>query len=96
MQSDRYCPCLLLKQYSEIRATYAVEKETFFIFRDKSPVKPRHVRQVLRTALHEIGLDINLYDTHSLSIGRASDLMKQGVNIEQIKFFGRWKSNAIF
>ena len=42
------------------------------------------------------GLESHLYNTHSLHIGRASDLSKMGANVEKIKHVGRWKSNAVY
>ena len=96
MDIKRYCPFVLLKHYSHLRGKYKNSTEKFFIFRDGTAVKPRHMRGILRAAISDIGLDPNVYDTHSLRIGRATNLMKQGVGIEQIKFFGRWKSNAVF
>ena len=41
------------------------------------PVNPEHVRTVLREAIKALGLDPLLYDTHSLRIGRASDMFNK-------------------
>ena len=41
-------------------------------------------------------LDYKNYDTHSLQIGRATDLFKMGVPVEDIKKAGRWVSNSVF
>ena len=53
-------------------------------------------RQLLRKMLPSFGLNAELYDMHSLRIGRASDLIKQNYSIEQVKRMGRWKSNAVY
>ena len=53
-------------------------------------------RQLLRKMLSSFGLNAELYDMHSLRIGRASDLIKQNYSIEQVKRMGRWKSNAVY
>ena len=67
-----------------------------FVFQDNTPVKPSHVRSVLRTALNNLGLDGENYDTHSFRIGRATDQFKNKVEIDRIKRFGRWESNAVY
>ena len=79
-----------------MRGDYEHDEEELFVFVDHSPVRPRHVRTLLRVLLKRIGLNEKLYDTHSLRIGRATDLMKQGKTIEEIKRMGRWKSNAVY
>ena len=92
----KYCPFTCINQFLQIRGDYENEKEPLFIFKDGSAVKPIHVRRLLKSILTELNLDKELYDTHSLRIGRATDLMKYGYNIEQIKQLGRWKSNAVY
>ena len=67
-----------------------------FIFKDWQPVKPVHLRKVLSKVLSAINLDHHLYSVHSLRIGRTSDLIKYGYDIETVKRLGRWKSNAVY
>ena len=78
------------------RGNYKTDEEQFFIFSDRSPVKPHHLRTVLRTVLDRLGLDSKLYDVHSLRSGRTCDLAKFGYSVEQIKSMDRWKSNAVY
>ena len=61
-----------------------------------TPVKPLHVRKVLKLAISNLGLNPEYYDTHSLRAGRASDMHKYGFSISQIKATGRWRSGAVF
>ena len=89
-------PVTILDQYSQARGGYVELSEPYFIFQDGTPVKPAHYRKVLRKTLTNLGLNPKLYDTHSLRIGRASDLMKFGYSVDRIKQLGRWKSNAVF
>ena len=79
-----------------LRGTYRDEFEPFFVFRDKSPVKPQQFRDLLRSLLESISLDSSLYDVHSFRGGRTVDLYKFGYSIDQIKTMGRWKSNAVY
>ena len=102
-QSDRnnrnkkfFCPVAAVIHFMNIRGCYYDVHEQFFIFKDKSPVKPCHLRSVLRNLLDRLGLDSSLYDVHSFRIGRTCDLEKFGYSIDQIKAIGRWKSNAVY
>ena len=91
-----YPPFKVTREFLQLRGGYRKDNEPLFVFQDKSPVRPHHFRTILRRALKRLGLDAKLYDTHSLRIGRASDLMKLGVNIDKIRQNGRWKSNTVY
>ena len=67
-----------------------------FVFSDGTPIKPCHVRSLLRTLLNDLNLNSLLYDVHSFRIGRTCDLEKFGYSVDQIKSMGRWKSNAVY
>ena len=86
----------ILDDYMESRRGYDKPTEPFFVFNDGSHVKPCHVRSVLRNALRLIGLNPELYNTHSFRIGRATDLIKMGFTIDQVKLVSRWRSNAVY
>ena len=78
------------------RGSYYGEDDQLFISSDGTPVRPHHVRTVLRMCIGRVGLNANLYDVHSLRIGCSSDLFHKGYTLEQIKLAGRWKSNAVY
>ena len=44
---DPHCTYSIIKQFLDIRGGYFSDEEPFFIFRDRSPVKPYHLRTVL-------------------------------------------------
>ena len=90
------CPYKLLRKYLKVHGPYKTENEQFFIFRDGSPVHPRHISKCLKTAIAMMTLDSSLYSFHSLRIGRSTDLLRLGLSVESIKKLGRWKSNAVF
>ena len=96
IRAARFSPFDVTCEFLKSRGGYTDEHENLFVFRDGSNVRPCHYRNVLRRALKRIGLNHKLYDTHSLRIGRASDLLKYGFTIYEIKLLGRWKSNAVF
>ena len=91
-----YDPFQLTREYSSMRGEYISETDPYFVFQDNSHVRPKHVRKVLKKALKNLGLEPKHYGTHSFRIGRASDLLKRGVPLEEIKRVGRWRSNAVF
>ena len=91
-----FCPFKTVIKFMNTRGNYHLSKEPFFVFTDRSPVKPYHFRQMLRQLLDRLGLESNLYDVHSFRIGRTCDLAKFGYSIEQIKAMDRWKSNAVY
>ena len=91
-----FCPIRQIDNYMRIRGQYIEDSEEFFVFADKSPVCPHHVRNTLRSLLDRLQLDSMLYDVHSFRIGRTCDLEKFGYSIEKIKILGRWKSNAVY
>ena len=59
-----------------------------------NPVTRDQVVSVLKTSIEKLGLDPNLFNGHSLRIGRTTDLAKDGFSALRIKQVGRWKSNA--
>ena len=91
-----FCPFKIINNYIERRPQIKDNKEQFFIFSDGSPVKPTHMRNVLKNLLIKGGFNSKLYGTHSLRIGRASDLRKMNLSVETIKNLGRWSSNSVF
>ena len=78
------------------RGSYIDDQEQFFIFRDRSPLMPRDARTVLKEAISRLGLDCENYDFHMMRAGRATDLIKFGYSVEQVKSLGRWKLNAVY
>ena len=93
---EEFSPFVITNEFAEARGGYYEDGDPFFVFRDKQPVRPRHIRTLLRTILKRLNLEHKLYDTHSFRIGRATDLMKMGASVDMIKHVGRWKSNAVF
>ena len=92
----KFCPVEWARHYIRLRGPTSHDDENLLIFSDKSNLQSHHLRNLLREILASHGLDSNLYDTHSFRIGRASDLMKDKVSVEEIKQLGRWKSNAVY
>ena len=90
-----YCPFETASDYLKLRGGYTSIDEQLFVFNNNQPVEPKHLRGVLKKILKKLGLNSQLYNTHSLRIGRATDLMAQGYSIDQIKHLGRWKSPAV-
>ena len=91
-----FCPFQLMNQFMDLRGGYQKQLEPLFIFRDRSPVEPKHIRSILNTTLTNLGLRQELYGVHSLRIGRCSDLARRNVPLTQLKLAGRWRSTAVY
>ena len=91
-----FCPFELTHRYIAIRGDIEDLDEAFFVLQGKLPITPILIRNALRNILTSLNLDATLYDTHSLRIGRATDLLKQNYRVEEIMQIGRWKSNVVF
>ena len=91
-----FCPFKIVINYMKIRGHYLNENEQFFVFSDRTPIQPNHVRNTLRRLLSNLNLNADLYDVHSLRAGRTCDLEKFGYSIDRIKTMGRWRSNAVY
>ena len=46
-----FCPFTLIREYLAMHGGFIDRRENFFIFRDRSPVKPFHVRNILHKCL---------------------------------------------
>ena len=91
-----YCPFRALKLFISERRSYKDDHEPIFIFKDRSPVKPVHLRLIMKKLLVAVGFDYGLYCFHGIRTGRACDLYKLGFSVETIRKMGRWKSSAIY
>ena len=83
-----FCPFQLTLMFKTWRGDYDSDVEQFFIFRDKSPVTADQARAVLKKALLNLGLDPSMYGMHSFRVGRTSDLIKYGYNLDEVKRMG--------
>ena len=92
----KHNPFSILCDYVNLRPPTVSDAEQFFVFSDNAAVKPDQLRKILRLLIRNIGLQPELYNIHSLRIGRCRDLLKLGLSIETIKKIGRWRSNAVF
>ena len=85
-----YFPYRIINKCHGCRPKPQNHAEQFFVFSDNSVVKPENFRTVLKKMIVKAGLDPANYDTHSLRIGRATNLFKMGTSVETIKKVGRW------
>ena len=95
--SQKYCPFHILDTYIKCRCRIVNDEEQFFIFRDRSPVQPHHMRDMLRKTLDACGLNPMYYSCHSTCAGRVVDLVElMKIPVSTVKILGRWKSNIIY
>ena len=87
----------VLHKYIKVRPMIRdLQSEQFFVFSDNAPVRPEHLRCLLKWLLINLNLPYECYSMHSTRVGRASDLLDYGLSVETIKKIGRWKLNAVF
>ena len=96
LQVHFFCPVLYIKAYLAIRRPYIDDQEQFFIHSNGQNVLASEMRKMLKTTLVSLQLNPDMYDVHSLRIGRATDMFKNGISVERIKKMGRWYSNAVY
>ena len=84
-EDKRLCPSHNLAKFLKIRP-----KGSPFLFVDSDghPLKRRQVVDLLKSCISLLGLDPNLYSSHSFRAGRASDLAERGASQEQIREMG--------
>ena len=91
-----YCPYDLLRPYLKQRPKYVRDKEQFFVFQDRTPVKTTQVSRLLNELMTSGGFDNTKYSFHGLRAGRGVNLLRLGVSVETIKKLGHWKTNGVF
>ena len=89
-----FCPFKLMRSYLNARGDYKTVNDACFIFRDGTPIKPTHLRKMLRKVLKQLNLKPELYNFHSFRAGRATEMQIFGYSLLAIKTAGRWRSNS--
>ena len=75
-KSRNFCPFRLMRNFSD---KVMISKTSSFSL-------PRMVRNTLHSLLQTLGLDPNMYDTHSFRAGCASDMVQRyGCNVPEVK-----------
>ena len=92
-----FCPFKTVNTYIRMRGGFRNMDEPFFVFKDGSAVTTGVDRKVLRSMIKNLGLNPDIYDLHSLRIGRATDLVtKYHFSVTSVKQLRRWRSNEVF
>ena len=94
VQKKFFCPFKIVTKYASARGSYSEDSEPFLIFKDKQPIAAWQFRKLLKELIKKLGLDPNLYNTHSLRAGKANDMRDFGFSLEQIRRAARWKGNG--
>ena len=89
-----FCPFAMVRRFLAARGNYEKDDEQFFVFRDKSPLKPENFRELLKSIIQKLNLNPDLYNTHSMRAGRATDLMFFGYSISTIQRAMRLKCTS--
>lgn len=91
-RSSPVCPVLHVSRYLSLRGN---AQGPLFVFPGSSQaVSTAFFNAQLRASVTAASLDKFHITSHSFRIGRACDLMEQGMNESNIKVMGRWNSDA--
>ena len=85
------CPVHLITQYLAARGG---RDGPLFLHADHSPLTRSSLVHHLKTALTSVGIDPNLYNSHSFRIGAATTAAARGIDSSLIQTLGRWESAA--
>ncbi len=91
ISQETTCPVLALYKYWSIRPK---KSGIFLILYDVQPLFRSDFVKCLRDVLGSRGMDPSTYNTHSLRIGRMTDLALARVSHERICLKGRWSSDT--
>ena len=86
-----HCPVRALTGYLAVRPKIP---GPLFISEAGAPIRRAKVAAALKRGVARLGLDACHYNTHSLRVGRATDLAAAGAPEAIIRETGRWSSNA--
>ena len=89
--ADSLCPVSAYNSYLAIRNRAA---QAAFCHANGAPLTPAFITQQLRLLLRSIGQPPQHFNNHSLRIGKATDMAKDGYTDTQICMAGRWSSSA--
>lgn len=89
--ATNYCPVNALLHYLSVRPP---GPGNLFLHSNAKPVNRVFVANNIKLLVSLTARDPSCYNTHSLRIGRATDLTRQGVPEGIIKEVGRWNSDA--
>ena len=85
------CPVKIIEHYLTLRPSL---DGPIFISSAGVPISPRQFRGKLKTGVSFLSLDTDRFNTHSFRIGRATDMLLEGLSEAQIRAAGRWQSRA--
>ena len=86
-----WCPVRSLLNYLHTRPP---SPGPLFVTQRRTPYTREGVAKTLKASLVAIGVAPERYNTHSLRVGRATDLALEGASDATIRATGRWRSNA--
>ena len=90
IKKSSLCPVAAYRKYSKIKRGEGI----FFQHRDGRPLIRRDISKTPKLHLAILGYNPAHYDTHSLRIGKTTDMGRQRYSNSQIALAGRWASDA--
>ena len=91
-QDGPVCPVTLLNKYINLRPNTI--GQLFFFNSCGQPISRNQFLTVFQKSITFLLLDIPRYNTHSLRIGKCTDMVLLGFRDAQIKTAGHWKTDS--
>ena len=91
-RGEVFCPVDAVESYLVQRRSFL--SEFVFCWLSGERVKKEQFDQMLKTVIKFIGLDSQVYTSHSFGIGAACHAISLGYSDAQIREMGRWQSDA--
>ena len=62
----------------------------------KKPIQKATISNLVLAVLKKVGIDINIYKSHSLRMSSASAMIDNGLSVEHVMKIGEWSSTGVF
>ena len=85
------CPVRALRRFKKVRPA---SSSTMFCHENRRPISRGQLVEVVRSHLDMCGRNSCEFNTHSLRMGKATDMLREGFTDRQIAVAGRWSSSA--
>lgn len=92
-ENKNVCPVMAFLDYMKVRPLFA---GPLFCHFDGRPLSKYQFSALLKKSLAILGLAGANFKSHSFRIGMATTMAMEGMSDENIKIFGRWKSNSSY
>lgn len=92
IEESNFCPIKILKIYMDSVAERKTKHSPLFSYPNNKFISRDDIQKIITTAIKRVKPTAENIKGHSLRIGGATELLKQGESLESIMAIGNWKS----